>query len=124
MKKRNIPKELQADYGYTDGQIESSYQTIKESLKELRIDEDKYLKDQATIHVYTDETVTYVTTQGDNIDSMKKRYPYLDYTSPEIIVKLSEYNKIAKMFGNDTFTLEEDQYIIIGDYESMTALRD
>ena len=28
------------------------------------------------------------------------------------------------MFGNDTFTLEEDQYMIIGDYESMTALRD
>lgn len=123
-KKRNIPKELQEEYGYTDGQIESSYKTISETLKELKIDENKYLKDQATIHVYTDPNVTYVTTQGDNIDSMKRRYPYLDYTSPEIIVKLSEYNKIAKMFGNDTFTLEDDQYMIIGDYESMTALRD
>ena len=123
-KKRNIPKELQEEFGYTDGQIESSYKTISETLKELKIDENKYLKDQATIHVYTDPNVTYVTTQGDNIDSMKKRYPYLDYTSPEIIVKLSEYNKIAKMFGNDTFTLEDNQYMIIGDYESMTALRD
>lgn len=123
-KKRNIPKELQEEFGYTDGQIESSYKTISETLKELKIDENKYLKDQTTIHVYTDPNVTYVTTQGDNIDSMKKRYPYLDYTSPEIIVKLSEYNKIAKMFGNDTFTLEDNQYMIIGDYESMTALRD
>ena len=122
-KKRNIPKELQEEFGYTDGQIESSYKTISETLKELKIDENKYLKDQATIHVYTDPNVTYITTQGDNIDSMKKRYPYLDYTSPEIIVKLSEYNKIAKMFGNDTFTLEDNQYMIIGDYESMTALR-
>ena len=123
-KKRNIPKELQEEFGYTDGQIESSYKTISETLKELKIDENKYLKDQATIHVYTDPNVTYITTQGDNIDSMKRRYPYLDYTSPEIIVKLSEYNKIAKMFGNDTFTLEDNQYMIIGDYESMTALRD
>ena len=123
-KKRNIPKELQEEFGYTDGQIESSYKTISETLKELKIDENKYLKDQTTTHVYTDPNVTYVTTQGDNIDSMKKRYPYLDYTSPEIIVKLSEYNKIAKMFGNDTFTLEDNQYMIIGDYESMTALRD
>ena len=123
-KKRNIPKELQEEFGYTDGQIESSYKTISETLKELKIDENKYLKDQTTIHVYTDPNVTYVTTQGDNIDSMKRRYPYLDYTSPEIIVKLSEYNKIAKMFGNDTFTLEDNQYMIIGDYESMTALRD
>lgn len=123
-KKRNIPKELQEEFGYTDGQIESSYKTISETLKELKIDENKYLKDQTTTHVYTDPNVTYITTQGDNIDSMKRRYPYLDYTSPEIIVKLSEYNKIAKMFGNDTFTLEDNQYMIIGDYESMTALRD
>ena len=122
-KRRNIPKELQDDYGYTDGQIESSYKTISETLKELKIDENKYLKDQATIHVYTDSTVTYEATMGDNITSMKARYPYLDYTSPELIVKLSEYNQIAKMFGNETFTLDDDQYMIIGDYESMTVLR-
>ena len=122
-KKRNIPKELQKEYGYTDGQIESSYKTISETLKELNIDEDKYLKDQVTIHVYTDSTVTYEATMGENITSMKARYPYLDYTSPEIIVKLSEYNQVAEMFGNETFTLEDDQYMIIGDYESMVMLR-
>ena len=122
-KRRNIPKELQDDYDYTDGQIESSYKTISETLKELNIDEDKYLKDQATIHVYTDSTVTYEATMGDNITSMKVRYPYLDYTSPELIVKLGEYNQIAEMFGNETFTLDDDQYMIIGDYESMVMLR-
>ena len=124
MKKRNIPKELQDDYGYTDGQIESSYKTISETLKELNIDEAKYLKDQTTLHLYTDESITYATTFGTKLESIKKKYPYLDYTSPEIIVKLSEYNKIAKMFGNDTFTLKDNQYMIIGDYESMTELRD
>lgn len=50
-------------------------------------------------------------------------YPYLDYTSPEIIVKLSEYNKVAKMFNNKTYSLDDDEYMIIGDYESMTELR-
>lgn len=123
MKKRNIPKELQEDYGYTDGQLESSYKTISETLKELGIDEEKYLKDQATLHIYTDRAVTYETTMGDNIHSMKERYPYLDYTSPELIVKLSEYNAIAKMFHNETYTLEDDEYMIIGDYDSMTELR-
>ena len=123
MKKRNIPKELQEDYGYTDGQLESSYKTISETLKELGIDEEKYLKDQATLHIYTDRAVTYETTMGDNIHSMKERYPYLNYTSPELIVKLSEYNAIAKMFHNETYSLEDDEYMIIGDYDSMTELR-
>ena len=123
MKTRNIPKELQDDYGYTDGRIESSYKTISETLKELNIDEAKYLKDQTILHIYIDNTITYATTFGTKLESIKKNYPYLDYTSPEIIVKLSEYNKIAKMFGNDTFTLKDNQYMIIGDYESMTELR-
>ena len=123
MKKRNIPKELQEEYGYTDGQIESSYKTISETLKELNIDEAKYLKDQTILHIYIDNTITYATTFGTKLESIKKNYPYLDYTSPEIIVKLSEYNKIAKMFGNDTFTLKDNQYMIIGDYESMIKLR-
>ena len=123
MKKRNIPKELQEEYGYTDGQIESSYKTISETLKELNIDEAKYLKDQTILHIYIDNTITYATTFGTKLDSIKKNYPYLDYTSPEIIVKLSEYNKIAKMFGNDTFALKDNQYMIIGDYESMIKLR-
>ena len=124
MKIRNIPKELQQEYGYTDGEIESSFNTISETLKQIGIDEEKYLKDQTTIHLYVDSSVTYEATMGENIDSMKRRYPYMDYTSPEIIVKLSEYNKIAKMFNNKTFTLEENQYMIIGDYESVTELRD
>lgn len=38
-KTRNIPKELQEDYGYTDGQIASSYKNISETLKDLNIDE-------------------------------------------------------------------------------------
>ena len=123
MKKRNIPKELQIEYGYTDNQIASSYDTISESLKQLGIDEDKYLKDQTTLHLYVDDTVTYATSMGSKIEKMKKLYPYLDYQSPEIIVKLSEYNKVAKMFHNKTYSLKENEYMIIGDFESMIKLR-
>lgn len=122
-KTRNIPKELQEDYGYTDGQIASSYKNISETLKDLNIDEKKYLKDQTTLHLYIDSSLTYATTMGEGLESMKKAYPYLDYTSPEVIVKLSEYNKVAKMFNNETYSLDENEYMIIGDYESMTELR-
>ncbi len=123
MKKRNIPKELQEEYGYTDKQLESSYKTISETLKELNIDEDKYLKDQTTLNIYIDPGLTYSTSMGKTLEKTKKMYPYLDYDSPEVIVKLSEYNKIAKIFGNETYTLADEEYMIIGDYETMTELR-
>ena len=122
-KKRNIPKELQEEYGYTDKQLESSYKTISETLKEMNIDEEKYLKEQTTINIYIDPKVTYSTSVGKILGKMQKMYPYLDYDSPEVIVKLSEYNKVAKLFGNETYTLNEKEYMIIGDYETMIELR-
>lgn len=123
MKKRNIPKELQEEYGYTDKQLESSYKTISETLKELNIDEEKYLKDQTTLNIYIDPGLTYSTSMGKTLEKMKKMYPYLDYDSPEVIVKLSEYNKVAKLFGNETYSLDEKEYMVIGDYETMVELR-
>lgn len=122
-KKRNIPKELQEEYGYTDKQLESSYKTISETLKEMNIDEEKYLKNQTTLNIYIDPEVTYSTSMGKILGKMQKMYPYLDYDSPEVIVKLSEYNKVAKLFGNETYTLNEKEYMIIGDYETMIELR-
>lgn len=123
MKTRNIPKELQEIYGYTDEQIKSSYKTIEETLKELNIDEDKYLKDQISINLYTEENLTYKETLGKKLESIRKNYPYLDYDSPERIVKLSEYNKVAKMYNNKTYSLASNEYMIIGDFESMLELR-
>ena len=123
MKTRNIPKELQEIYGYTDGQIKSSYKTIEETLKELNIDEAKYLKDQVSIHLYTEENLTYKETLGKKLESIRKNYPYLDYDSPERMVKLSEYNKVAKLFNNKTYSLAPNEYMIIGDFESMLELR-
>ena len=37
-------------------------------------------------------------------------------------MKLSDYNKVAEFYGNNQYTLDEDQYLIVADFESMLKL--
>lgn len=122
-KRRNIPKDLQEEYGYTDEMLNSTYETLDTSLQQLGIKKDKYLKDQTTIHLYTDPSLTYGTSMGSQLDSIKQRYPFLNYDAKETIVKLSEYNQLAKQYHNKTYHLKENEYLLIGNYESMIPLR-
>ena len=43
--------------------------------------------------------------------------------TPEQIMKISDYNKIAKLYGNEQYSLEDDEYIIICNYENIANIR-
>ena len=58
-----------------------------------------------------------------NADELKKQFKFLQYDSKEDIVKVSDYNKIAKQYGHETFTLKDDEYMVVGDFESMVKVR-
>ena len=122
-KTRNIPMEFANDYGYNADQIEDSYDTIDETLQKLGIQEDEYLTDQVNLYYYIEENLTLESTLGKALKQAKKTYPSLDYQSPEVIVKLSDYNKVAQLYGNKTYQLKEDEYMIIADLDSMVKLR-
>ena len=36
---------------------------------------------------------------------------------------ISDYNKVAKFYGNEEYTINEDEYIIVADYDSMIEIR-
>ena len=41
----------------------------------------------------------------------------------EVIMKLSDYNKIAKQYGHTTYELKDDQYMIIANFVNMMEIR-
>ena len=43
--------------------------------------------------------------------------------TPENIIKISDYNKIAKLYGNEQYSLEDDEYIIICNYGGIASIR-
>lgn len=43
--------------------------------------------------------------------------------SKKTIVKVSDYNKLAQLYGQEQYTLEDDEFIVLCDFDTMTGIR-
>ena len=50
-------------------------------------------------------------------------YANLTYDLPETIIKISDYNKIAKLYGEEEYSLNDDEFIVLCDFEQMSDMR-
>lgn len=82
--------------------------------------EDKTVKnntrDLITINQYYDSNFLYRDSLGSYYEVLKENYPYVDYSSLVEIVKVSDYNRLAKLFDMKTISLKSDQYAIVSNY--------
>lgn len=107
----------------TEEQIENSKLTIEEELTRAGLDTNNKFKDIFRYNKYHMEDVTIGKTLGTTLDDVKKQFPYMRVDTEEDILKLSDYNKIAEIYNNEQFTLKENEYLIIADYDSILAVR-
>lgn len=110
-------------WGYTDLQVTNSRLSIEESLTEMGFAYEKYLKDIVDFSLYTNENVTLKTTIGDYYNISIKSYPFLRYDDEIMLMKNSDYNKLATSFNLKKINLKSDQYIVAGNYKSMIAIK-
>ncbi len=97
--------------------------SLKETLKNHGIDINETFKDVVEIPVYRIEELTMRATLGEQLDEISKKFKYLNYDNEETIITVSDYNKIAKLYGNETYSLNDDEYMIIADFDSMVEIR-
>ncbi len=83
----------------------------------------KLLKDIIEIPIYDVEGFTWEKTLGEATEQIKKQSPMMKLDTPENIIKISDYNKIAKLYGNEQYSLEDDEYIIICNYGGIVSIR-
>ncbi len=103
---------------YTDGK-DPNIETVFE---DLNLSMDNY-KDVIDFNYYRTESVTVEAALGEKV--MKENYDQFRYRNkmPENLMKLSDYNKVAKQFGNKTLSLDADEYLVVVDYEEMIEYR-
>lgn len=109
--------------GYSEEQIQNSNMTILEIFQACGIDLTADLSEYVTAYSYLSDTLTFGTSFGAMLDTLMEQYRFLNYETPENILKISDYNKIAEFYGKQTYTLGEDEYIVIADFDSMVQLR-
>jgi len=101
--------------------IEDYNTTVKDTLQ--RLDVYKYLKEVVDINTYRVEEITLKDSFGDQIEQIEKDYPLLAYNVREDLVKLSDYNRLAKLYNKKELTLKDNEYVIIANYKMVADIR-
>ncbi len=110
-------------FGYNDNQIKNSNSNVTERFKIFDFDILKYFKEYIEVNMYATPELTMNNTLGSKLDAIRQSFPFLAYDTMEPIMKISEYNKVAKLYGQKQYVLDKDEYIIVADFESMVKIR-
>ena len=125
-KTATLPQKYVNRYGeeivYTKEQIEDSRESVQYTLENAGLDM-SILKDIVEISTYTSPDLTWQTYLKDVFDEVKAQFPGLAYGTPELIVKESEYNKVARLYGLEEFSLNDDEYVMLCDFDNMINIR-
>ncbi len=115
--------DMNLSYGYNENQIVNSHIDVVEKLNIFDFDITKYLKEYIQVKIYRTPDLTLNHTLGSKLESVRTQFPFLSYDTMEDIITISDYNKIAKLYGTDTYFLDDDEYIILADFKSMVNTR-
>ena len=121
IKDRNVTDDFIKDNLLNDEIIADTKIDILETLKNNNIDKNNF-KDMLIVYYYK-TNLTLQDTLGDAYEEVKEKFPLMNFFVKENIMSISDYNKVAKLYGNKTYTLKENEYIVIADYNSMIDIR-
>ncbi|NBK97803.1 MAG: ABC transporter permease [Erysipelotrichia bacterium] len=112
---------------YSQDAITLSKSSLIDTFAYIGFDAKNNLKDIVEYNAYTVDSITMASSLGATNPKMakflKEEYPFLAIHQREKLLRVSDYNKIAKLYGKKQFTLAEDEYIILCNYDSMIKLR-
>ena len=98
--------------------LEDSKLSIIETLNNSGFDAQKYFKDVVEYNIYN-TGLTVKDTLGDiNTDD----YQFIADTIMPVMT-IGDYNSVARLYGNSTYELNDDEYIIVADYKNMVMIR-
>ncbi len=108
---------------YSEKRIEDSKISVAESFEKAKLDMSIF-KDVVEVTTYAINDITMQTTLGEVFEEIKQEFPTVDYDIAEEIITVSEYNKVARLYHLQEFSVEENEYIVLCDYQNMKQIRD
>lgn len=122
--KRYYNKRHFEDLNYTKEEIKNRNSSVRETLEHYNFDLDNYFKDIVEYNIFSDlDGFSFADTLGNTKEMIQKKYPYLYLDSLEQVMQISEYNKVARLYNKEEFTLNDDEYMIVANYQNMVGLR-
>lgn len=110
------------DYEKTTKILDDSKLSISDTLKNNGFDVDEYLKNMTEYSVYQ-TGLEEMDTLGILADEICEKYQMVSFLSPVNFMKLSDYNKIATLYGNETYSLGDNEYLIVANFKTVADIR-
>lgn len=126
--KMNLEKTNENEHTFTKAQIDTSKLSIEEVLENRGFDINSNLNDVVIINKYQTKEVTLKALLGKYYEMLKAENPEQVksdedfYSMKSDLVRISDYNKIAKLYGKETYDLKNDEYMVICDYKNMIKM--
>lgn len=108
---------------YPEEKIEDSKISIGETLTKMNFDVKDNLKDAFEFYSYKTGEVTLKDTLGSTVSSIEEIFPDSYFSVLQELVKISDYNKIAELYGLTQYELEDNEYVVLCNYDSMVNIR-
>lgn len=100
--------------------------SVQEEFTRNNIDMDKYLKNIVSLDICSSKQVTQEDLLGETTNQVVEENPSmkLALSQKQLLIKISQYNEVAKLLEKEVFDLEDNEYIIISNLEDMTRILD
>lgn len=109
-------------FKYHVNMIEDSKISLRETLQKLDFSIEENLTDVVEFDIYK-SGLLLSDTLGSYYEEVFKKYPFLEFNSVETFVRLSDYNQLMKLYGRKTYTLDDDEYLLVADYQEFVKIR-
>ena len=118
-----LSKNVNSDFSDNKKIAKDNKISIENTLTNNGFDYKTNFKDIVKFNTYEADKFTIKDTLGDSYKQVAEQYKFLAVDNNEVIMKLSDYNKIAKQYGHTTYELKDDQYMIIANFVNMMEIR-
>ena len=125
----NIQKMCPADIQITVGKevkndvINNKQVKVKSILESAGCKIEDEFSEYVEYDTYKTQKLTLRDVVGNSYNEIAKTYKGITLNSQEDIMKISDYNKVAKLYGQKTFELKENQYLVVANFQGMVQLR-
>lgn len=75
------------------------------------------------IGIYGTRQLTAKTVFGDQTEELSKRIVFFQTDGEETILRLSDYNRLARLYGQKEYELEKNEYLVLCNMDNMLELR-
>ncbi|MBR1693176.1 MAG: ABC transporter permease [Lachnospiraceae bacterium] len=120
------PADFEIEYReYTDEEMTGPvYGDVTKLYADYGHDLTEGFSDYVHFHSYSDENFTLGTFLGNQLDAIMERYRFLMYDMPFQIYRISDYNALMQLYGRETLTLDENEFILLCDFKTAKTVLD